>query len=164
MKDLETAIATSDNQPEATFKALEKLVNDTIGVKLFTITERDNEREVSWRFYSNMPQAYPVSGEKPFRDDRWAEQVVGRGECFVANSVEEFSDVFPDYELIRSLGCGSVLNLPIFVAGELKGTLNCLHDAGHYTAERIAAAESLKFPGTIAFLMAAHTSKKGEKQ
>ncbi|QDY70451.1 GAF domain-containing protein [Qingshengfaniella alkalisoli] len=163
MNDLATAVATSGNQPEATFKALETLVNDTIGVKLFTIMERDTDREVSWRSYSNMPDAYPVTGEKPFHYDRWTDQVVGRGEPFVANSVEEFADVFSDHEYIAALGCESVLNLPIVIDGELKGTLNCLHDAGHYTPDRVAAAQSLKLPGAIAFLMAAATRNEGEK-
>lgn len=163
MTDLATAIASSGDQPEATFRALEKLVNETIGVKLFTIMERDTQREVSWRSFSNMPEAYPVTGEKPFHDDRWTAQVVGRGETFVANSVEEFADVFADHEYIASLGCESCLNLPIVIDGELKGTLNCLHEAGHFTPERVAAAQSLKLPGAVAFLMAATTREKGEK-
>lgn len=163
MTDLATAIASSGNQPETTFKALEKLVDETIGVKLFTIMERDTEREVSWRSFSNMPEAYPVTGEKPFHDDRWTAQVVGRGEAFVANTVEEFADVFADHEYIASLGCESCLNLPIVIGGELKGTLNCLHVAGHFTPERVAAARSLKLPGAAAFLLAAATREKGEK-
>lgn len=163
MTDLATTIASSENQPEATFKVLEKLVNESIGVKLFTIMERDTNREVSWRSYSNMPEAYPVTGEKPFHDDRWTEQVVKRGESFVANSVEEFADVFSDHEYIASLGCESCLNLPIVINGVLRGTLNCLHDAGHFTPERVAKAEELKLSGAVAFLMAAAIREKGDK-
>lgn len=158
MNDMAAALSKPENlQPDVTFHALEALVNEVIGVRLFTVMERDAARGVSWRSYSNMPDAYPVTGEKPFHADRWTETVVNRGETFVANSVEEFADVFSDYELIRSLGCESCLNLPIVIGGELRGTLNCLHDAGHFTPERIAAAENLKLPGAAAFLMAAAT-------
>lgn len=164
MTKFTAAIASAENQPQATFRALEQLVHKTIGVKLFTITERHAERGVAWRSYSNMPEAYPVTGEKPLHNDRWSAQVVGRGEAFVANSVEEFADVFADHEHIAALGCESCLNLPIIINGEMKGTLNCLHEAGHFTPERVAAAEALKLPGAVAFLMAAEIRAKEENR
>lgn len=149
------AIAAS-NQPEATFAALEKLVDETIGVKLFTLMEIDRVRNVARRNYSNMPEAYPASGEKPRVPNRWSEHVEEQHKTFVANTIEEIAGVFPDYELIQSLGCESCLNLPIVVADQVIGTLNCLHDSGHYTEERIKAAESLKPAGALAFLIANH--------
>ncbi len=152
MTDLTKAMA-STNQPMATFKALEALVDKTIGVKLFTLMEVDNARGVARRNYSNMPDAYATSGEKPISDDAWTQQVQGRQETFVANSIEEIAAVFPDHALIQSLGCESCMNLPIVVNGNVIGTLNCLHDAGHFTPERVAAAESLKHAGALAFLL-----------
>ncbi|MEM5478036.1 GAF domain-containing protein [Pacificibacter sp. AS14] len=152
MTDLIKAMA-STNQPMTTFKALEALVDKTIGVKLFTLMEVDNERGVARRNYSNMPDAYATSGEKPISDDAWTQQVQGRQETFVANSIEEIAAVFPDHALIQSLGCESCMNLPIVVNGNVIGTLNCLHDAGHFTPERVAAAESLKQAGALAFLL-----------
>lgn len=62
--------------------------------------------------------------------------------------------MFPDHELIQSLGCESCLNLPIIINGQLRGTLNCLHNAGHYTPDRVAAAEGLKPAGALALLLA----------
>lgn len=158
MTDFTKAMASTD-QPMATFKALEALVNKTIGVKLFTLMEVDNERGVARRNYSNMPDAYATSGEKPIQDNSWTQQVQGRQETFVANSIEEIAAVFPDHELIKSLGCESCLNLPIVVNGSVIGTLNCLHDAGHFTPERVAAAESLKQPGALAFLLDDYLNK-----
>lgn len=146
------ALASKD-QPIATFKALERLVNETIGVTLFTLMEIDHDKRVARRNYTNMPKAYPVSGEKPMQHNRWSDQVEVRHETFVANTIEEIADVFPDADLIASLGCGSCMNVPIVVAGRVLGTLNCLNVAGHFTPERIAAAETLKEAGAIAFLL-----------
>ena len=159
MTDFTKAIASTD-QPMATFKALEELVDKTIGVKLFTLMEVDNVRGVARRNYSNMPDAYATSGEKPIQDNSWTEQVQGRHETFVANSIEEIAAVFPDHELIQSLGCESCMNLPIVVNERVIGTLNCLHDAGHFTPERVGAAESLKQAGALAFLLEAYLKKK----
>jgi GAF domain-containing protein len=160
MSNLTTALAQK-NQPEATFQALEQLVNETIGVTLFTLMEIDHIKGVARRNYTNMPDAYPVSGEKPMQHDRWSEQVEGAHQTFVANSIEEIADVFPDYELIQSLGCESCMNVPIVVGGKVLGTLNCLNVAGHFTPERVHAAEGLKEAGAIAFLLNENTKRKG---
>ena len=45
----------------------------------------------------------------------------------------------------------------------MRGTLNCLHEAGHYTPERVAAAETLKPAGALAFLLAESIRKQGER-
>lgn len=154
MSDMMAAVADPD-QPEAVFKALEALVHDTIGVKLFTLMQIDRARGVARRAYTNMPEAYPSSGEKPMHDNAWSDRVERRRETFVANTIEEIAAVFPDHELIRSLGCESCINIPVVVAGQVLGTLNCLHVAGHYTPDRVAASERLKQPGALAFLLAA---------
>ena len=113
-------------------------------------------RNVARRNYSNMPEAYPVSGEKPRNLTKWSEQVEVAKQIFVANSIDEIAEVFPDYELIQSLGCESCMNIPIVVQDKVIGTLNCLHEAGHYTPQRVAAAEELKHAGALAFLLIAH--------
>lgn len=153
-------IISQPNQPITTYEALEHLVDQTIGVKLFTLMEIDQEKRVARRTYTNMPDAYPTSGEKPFEDGPWMDQVQKRHETFVANSIDEIAEVFGDYELIQSLGCESCLNLPIVINGEAVGTLNCLHDAGHYTPERVAASEALKQAGAITFLLASSLKKE----
>ncbi|SHJ28192.1 GAF domain-containing protein [Wenxinia saemankumensis] len=152
MTDFTQAVARR-GQPEAAFEALAALVQETVGAKLFTTTVVMRERGVVRRNFSTMPDAYPVSGEKPLTKDRWADQVEGRHETFVANSIEEIAAVFPDHELIRSLGCESCMNVPIVIDGTVVGTLNCLHEAGHYTREHVARAETLKLPGAVTFLM-----------
>lgn len=154
MTDIAQALA-NPAQPEATFAAVAQAVQETIGATLFTLTEIDHARAVARRRYSTQAEAYPVSGEKPTTPDAWTAQVLDRHQIFVANSIEEIAAVFPDYELIQSLGCESCLNLPVVIGGQVIGTLNCLHEAGHYTPERVAAAPALAPLGALAFLMAA---------
>lgn len=154
MIDLTRAIA-QPNQPFAFYHQLEQLVAATIGIKLFTLMTIDERRGVAKRTYSSMPTAYPVAGEKPIEQNTWTEQIQGRQEIFVANSLAEIAAVFSDYELIQALGCESCLNLPIVINGRTAGTLNCLHTADHYTAARIAAAKTLRPAGATALLLAA---------
>lgn len=154
MNDMITRALAQADQPVSIFRMLEQLADETVGIRLFTLMEIDRVRNVARRSYTNMPEAYPVSGEKPRMRNNWSEQVEDRHQMFVANTIEEIATVFPDHDLIQSLGCESCLNIPIVVAGEVIGTLNCLHESGHYVQERVAAAESLKPAGAIAFLLA----------
>lgn len=149
-----SVVHNAEQQPLRTFEALENLVQQTIGVKLFTIMQQDKARGVAWRSYSNMPHAYPISGEKPLHKNRWSEIVEDNNEIFVANTIEEIAEVFNDYALIQSLGCESCINIPVVVAGRMLGTLNCLHEAGFYNESRVQTANTLKLAGTISFLMA----------
>jgi GAF domain-containing protein len=113
----------------------------------------DGRNGLAQRVYSNMPDAYPVSGTKPANETDWSRQVIRDKQTFVANDIEGIAAVFSDHELIKSLGCESVINVPIVVAGEVKGTINCLHEAGFYTPERVEAAEALKLPGAVCLLL-----------
>jgi hypothetical protein len=72
----------------------------------------------------------------------------------VANSIEEIATVFDDYQLIQSLGCESVMNVPVIVNNQVIATLNLLHEKGYYTDARVKQSEQLKLPGTVCVLLA----------
>lgn len=152
MTPLITAAAGTD--PAPVYAALAALVRDTLPVRLFTVMEIDHRRNVAWRSYTNMPDAYPTSGEKPVENNAWTDQVQGRHETFVANSIQDIAAVFPDHALIQSLGCESCLNLPVVVAGQVLGTLNFLDGPGFFTPDRVAVIDGLKPAGTLALLAA----------
>lgn len=149
----------SEGQPAKAFEALEALTKELVGVKLFTVMTSATKTKVSERVYSNMPDAYPVSGTKPYHDDVWTDITLRDQQIFVANTIDDIAKVFDDYELIQSLGCESVINVPVVIDGEVVGTINCLHDQGFYTPDRVATAEALKLPGAICMML--HETKKG---
>ena len=97
------------------FPALEELCQACIGHKLFSVSEfrlTGPESGVAARIYTSDSRNYPLSGLKEIVPNRWTGRVIREREVFVANSVEGFSDVFPDHEMIAALGLGSVINLP----------------------------------------------------
>ena len=135
-------------QPQATFQAVDQALAQSPGHILFTILVHHPGLRESERFYTNMPDAYPVGGRKPVTDSAWMKRVIFAGEPYIGRTREDIADVFYDHELIWSLGCESVLNLPVRWAGQTLGTLNLLHRAGYYTeahvdAERLAAQLAL---------------------
>ena len=122
--------------------ALEDLARVVVGHRLFTVMSVDMTADRARRAYSSHPAEYPVSGTKPIHRDAWFDIVHGQRRSFVANTIEDIAEVFPDHAIIASLGCGSVLNLPVVLEGDLVATINLLDVSGHYTPERVASAEA----------------------
>lgn len=135
------------------WRALRDLFQVAVGARLFTVMTVDLKRSEGRRLYSSDASNYPVSGAKPLTVNPWYEQVVVRQESFVANTLEAIAGHFPDHALIGSLGCGSVINLPVLVAGNVVATVNCLDAEQHYTIERVAAAEALGLQAQTAYLL-----------
>jgi hypothetical protein len=126
------------DQPAATFRAVDAALAATIGHKLFTILIHHPALKQSERFYSNLPDSYPVGGRKPVTDSAWMQRVIFGGEPYIGRTRDDIKEVFYDHELIWSLGCESVLNLPVRWRGQTIGTLNLLHAAGWYADSDIA--------------------------
>jgi hypothetical protein len=126
----------------STWCALEDLARAVVGHRLFTVMSVDMTADLARRAYSSHPAEYPVSGTKPIHRDAWFDIVHGQRRSFVANTIEDIAEVFPDHAIIASLGCGSVLNLPVVLEGDLVATINLLDVSGHYTPERVASAEA----------------------
>ena len=140
------------DQPGATFRALDRALAAAPGHILFTVLVHHPARRESERFYSNMPTEYPVGGSKPVTNSPWMQTVIERGEPYIGRTREDIKDVFYDHELIWSLGCESVLNLPVRWRGQTMGTLNLLHRAGFYDTahvEPVRLAAHLALPALL---------------
>lgn len=154
MASFDATLATSKD-PAAIWSALQALAEAVVGAKLFTVMAVDFDKDVAGRVHTSDPDNYAVSGTKPINRTRWFDIVHVERRPFVANTIKEIAEVFPDHETIWSLGCGSVVNLPVVIADELAGTVNLLDVEHYYTPERVkAAAEQLSLPAKAAFLAA----------
>ena len=141
------------DQPGATFRALDAALATAPGHILFTILVHHPGLRQSERFYSNKPAEYPVGGRKPVTDSPWMQQVIGAGQPYIGRTREDIREVFYDHELIWSLGCESVLNLPVRWRGQTMGTLNLLHRAGFYDKAQVAGVALLAHLALPALLM-----------
>ncbi len=122
------------DQPGATFRALDAALAEKPGHILFTILIHHPMARQSERFYSNRPAEYPVGGRKPVTDSAWMQQVIQAGEPWIGRDADAIRWAFYDWETILSLGCESCLNMPVRWRRQTLGTLNLLHQAGHYVA------------------------------
>ena len=115
-----------------------------LGTRLFTITTHDLGAGLFRRAYTSHPQEYPAHGTKPLLRDAWYDHCITRAQPFIANTPAEFAEVFFDHALITSMGLGSAANLPVIAEdGSVPATVNCLAEAHHFTADRLAAYATL---------------------
>ncbi len=127
------------DQPDALFAALDEALKSAIGHKLFTILICDADSGEVARIYSNLPGPYPAGGRKHLAPGLWTETVLDRGEAYIGRTQDDLRSVFSDHELIASLGCASVLNMPVRWCGRTLGSLNLLHEACWYGEDDVAA-------------------------
>ena len=127
------------DQPGALFAVLDQALGSAIGHKLFTILTYDGATFEAARVYSNLPGPYPTGGRKRLARGPWTEAVLDAGQAYIGRTQDDLRTVFPDHELIASLGCASVLNMPVRWRGRTLGSLNLLHEAGWYDEADAAA-------------------------
>ena len=121
----------------------------------FTYMTVDMKNELARRAYTSDAANYPTSGTKPIHYDDCFDIVHKQHAYFVANTIDDIAKVFPDHELINSLRCQSVVNMPVLLGGELVGSVNMLHEAGYYTPERVAEIKAvLSIPAKLAAALA----------
>ena len=137
-----SAIAlTKSGQPGAIYKAVHRSLNKLIGAKLFTILRVLPDESVE-RVYTSHPKAYPLAGRKPKNVTPWYEQVIVKQRHYFGPEYKHVKAVFYDHELIRSLGCESVINVLAIHDGKIVGTVNLLHEARWFTRKDLKIAEA----------------------
>ena len=110
----------------------ERSLTEVFGQRLFTVLAYDEASSRLGRLHSNRLDINPVGGLKRVTQSRWSDQVLRRGEIFVGSTREDIKSVFSEYEVLWSIGCESVLNIPVRKHGVTLGTLNLLGEAGLY--------------------------------
>jgi GAF domain-containing protein len=125
----------------ADFAALEAAAREQVGVRLFTVLAWDDDRGALHRIHTSHPVEYPTGGEKVFpREAPWVGRVVVQQQPYLGRDPAAVAAVFDDHELIASLGCGAVVNVPVVDGGRTLGVLNLLDAEGAYTDDSVSAA------------------------
>jgi GAF domain-containing protein len=132
------AAAARAGQPDVLFQALDRALAAVLGHKLFTVLRHHAATGESERRYTNQARAYPVGGRKALNPTPWAQQVLHDKRPYIGRTAADIRAVFFDHELIASLGCASVINVPVVWDGRVLGTLNLLHEEGWYDEGDVA--------------------------
>ena len=119
------------------YKKLDKTIKNNIGHRLFTLTVVDYSIKYVERVYSNNIKIYPLLGTKPIPINSWTNKVINNKKFFFGENKNQIKKLYFDYEKIFSLGCGSIINIPIINDKKILGTLNILHKERSYTIKSV---------------------------
>lgn len=133
---LSEAVAT-ETEAGAVWRKADAVLEEAIGHRLFTVLIHDAASGTVTRCYSSRPDDYPVQGSKHMGPTPWGDLLLTQGKPFIGNDAAAIRWAFPDHEQILAMGLGSAINLPVRLSGRTLGTLNLLHEAGHYRAEHL---------------------------
>ena len=140
--DIQQTWATPD-QPAAVLEAVGKALAQTVGYRLYTVTQMlKGGREVE-RIHSTNQAVYPVGGRKPVLPNAYSERVRQQMQPFLGRTAADFAPYFPDHETIAGLGLGSVINLPVVYGGTVLGTVNILDREHAYDTHHIEPAMTI---------------------
>jgi hypothetical protein len=148
------AAVAQGGQPETTFRALDAAMGAVLGHKLFTVLLHHAETRESERLYTNQPAAYPVGGRKELRDTAWSRRLIVEGRPYIGRNAADIREHFPDHALIASLGCDSIINLPVRWNGNVLGTVNLLHEEGWYDDADVSIGLTFAALAVPAYLLA----------
>lgn len=130
-----------EQEVSAVFQKLYEGLRQDPGVILFTALRWLPDASVLRRVFTSHPVEYPVGAEKSVEISAgWLETVIARQEPFLAADAAALRKVFTDVELIKTLGCGTVINVPVTFDDQVVGVLALLDAEGHYDAHSLDAA------------------------
>ena len=125
------------------FNSLDNILNDFIGHKLFTILKFDKINSKLERIYTSNPREYSLQGKKDVIRNFWQVQVLEIGVVNIGYNSQDIKNSFSDFDLIKKLGCSSVLIIPVKSRGNIKGSVNLLHEESWYSNNHVKIAQSL---------------------
>jgi GAF domain-containing protein len=147
------AALRAPHQPDAALRALDAATAATLGHKLFTCLLHHPEARESERRYTNQPATYPVGGRKPVLPTSWTRRLFEEQQPYIGYTADDIREVFFDHALIASLGCASVLNLPVVHDGRTLGVINLLHEARWYGEDDVPLGQVFAALAVPAFLL-----------
>ena len=125
------------------FNSLDNILNDFIDHKLFTILKFDKINSKLERIYTSNPREYPLQGKKDVIRNFWQVQVLEKGIEYIGYNSQDIKNSFSDFDLIKKLGCSSVLIIPVKSGDNIKGSVNLLHEESWYSDYDVKIAQSL---------------------
>lgn len=125
--------------PTALYDLLAERLKEKPGFDLLTVLAPNDAGDRLIRLYSSNHDQYPLGDADIVQDDAWFRQLFTTKEAVVANDDEEIRQWLPGFVEYVEMGYGSLLNLPIVIAGEAVGIMNVMAAQGHFSPEAVKA-------------------------
>lgn len=129
--------------PSHLFAVLSELFTDIPGVRTATFIATAPDRTVTHRIGTSNPEHFPVGNVDPVDDSAWNRRILGERLPVIGDSVSGMAAFIPETDGLVAMGYGACSCFPIVIAGETRGVVALLGDAGIFTPAVLAEIETL---------------------
>lgn len=129
--------------PEALFATLSALFTAIPGVRTATFIATAPDHTVTHRIGTSNPAHFPVGNVDPIDDSPWNRRILVEKRPVIGNDVPGMAAFIPETDGLVAMGYGATACFPIVIAGETRGVVALLGDAGIFTPTALAAVDTL---------------------
>ncbi len=128
---------------EPLFALLNAELQQLPGVRTVTWLATAPDRSVTHRVGTSDPVRFPIGGSDPIDDGAWNRRIFGDKRPVVGDNPAQMAQFIPETDQLVAMGYGATLCAPVVIAGDVRGVLCVLGDAGILTPATLAAVDSL---------------------
>ena len=140
-RDLKAALASG---PAAMFAVLSKLVTSVPGVRTATFIAVAPDKTVTHRIGTSNPAHFPIGNVDPVTDSLWNRRMLQAQQPLVGDDAPGMTAFLgEEANGLVAMGYGACSCFPIVIAGETRGVVALLGDAGIFVRATLEAIDSL---------------------
>lgn len=147
-RQLAAALASG---PPALFAVLSELFTAIPGIRTATFIAVAPDRTVTHRIGTSNPVDFPVGNVDPVGDDPWNNAILRDRQPVIGNSVAGMAAFLPETDGLVAMGYGACSCFPVVIAGETRGVVALLGDAGIFTPAALAEIDALLLIAALTF-------------
>jgi hypothetical protein len=129
--------------PTALFAVLSERFTAIPGIRTATFIAVAPDRTVTHRIGTSNPVDFPVGNVDSVGDDPWNNAILRDKRPLIGNSVAGMAAFLPETDGLVAMGYGACACFPIVIAGETRGVVALLGDAGIFTPAALAEIDAL---------------------
>ena len=148
MTVIDPAIATQlagalASGPQALFAVLSQLFTSVPGVRTATFIAAAPDKTVTHRIGTSNPQDFPIGNVDKVEDTPWNNRILREMQPVIGNDPAGIALFIPEVDGLLAMGYGACSCFPIVIAGETRGVVALLGDAGIFTPSALAEIDAL---------------------
>ena len=129
--------------PADLFAVLSDLFTAVSGIRTATFIATAPDKSVTHRIGTSNPVDFPVGNVDPVDDSPWNNRILGEKLPVIGDSVEGMAAFIPETSGLVAMGYGACSCFPIVIAGQTRGVVALLGDAGIFTPAALAEIDTL---------------------
>jgi len=129
--------------PTTLFAELSVLFTAVPGIRTATFIATAPDRTVTHRIGTSNPAHFPVGNVDPVADTPWNNRILREMKPVIGNDPAGIAAFIPEVDSLVAMGYTACSCFPIVIAGETRGVVALLGDAGVFTPSALEKIDAL---------------------